>query len=212
MSSSTTQPSASASASANPKRHSILPPISQSGPKPPVTFSSSLTIADSAVLTGTNPISISSESVIHPRARLDSMGGAITIGRRCIIHERTRIGYMGSEGRILLGEGNKAVTMGDYVTVEVAAVVEAGGTVLGEGTTVGVGSRVGRGAVVGKYCTITPQSEVPEGARIPDFTVVYGNGMRRQDKRGVTALMNNAQKQQIAVLRRLIPSKPEKFQ
>ena len=55
-------------------------------------------------------------------------------------------------------------------------------------------------------------SEVAEGARIPDFTVVYGYGMRRQDKREVTALMNNAQKQQIAVLRRLIPSKPEKFQ
>jgi dynactin-6 len=35
--------------------------------------------------------------------------------------------------------------------------------------------------------------------------------MTRQDKRGVAALMNSAQKQQIAVLRRLIPSKPEKF-
>jgi len=35
--------------------------------------------------------------------------------------------------------------------------------------------------------------------------------MTRQDRRGVSALMNNAQKQHIAVLRRLIPSKPEKF-
>lgn len=200
-------------ASTNPsaKRHSILPPISQSGPKPPVTFSSSITISDGAVLTGTNLIHISSESVIHPRARLDSMGGTISIGRRCIIHERTRIGHMGSEGRIPLGENNKAVTLEDYVTVQVAAVVEAGGTVLCEGTVVGVGSKIGRGAVVGKYCTITPQSEIPEGARIPDFTVVYGNGTRREDKRGVSALMNNAQKQEIAVLRRLIPSKPEKF-
>lgn len=118
---------------------------------------------------------------------------------------------MGSEGRIPLGENNKAVTLEDYVTVQVAAVVEAGGTVLCEGTVVGVGSKIGRGAVVGKYCTITPQSEIPEGARIPDFTVVYGNGTRREDKRGVSALMNNAQKQEIAVLRRLIPSKPEKF-
>jgi len=137
-------------ANASAKRHSILPPISQSGPKPPVTFSSSITISDGAVLTGTNPITISSESVIHPRARIDSMGGTITIGRRCIVHERTKIGHMGSEGRISLAEGNKAVMMEDYVTVEVAAVVEPGGTVLGEGTVVGVGSRIGRGAVVGK--------------------------------------------------------------
>ncbi|OIW24445.1 trimeric LpxA-like protein [Coniochaeta ligniaria NRRL 30616] len=200
-----------ASAKPSASRHSILPPISQSGPKPPVTFSSSITISDGAVLTGTNPILISSESVIHPRARLDSMGGTISIGKRCIIHERTRIGDMGSEGRLSLQEGNKAVTLEDYVTVETAAVVEAGDTLLGEGTVVGVGSRIGRGAVVGKYCTITPQSEVPDEARIPDFTVVYGNGMRRQDKRGVSALMNKAQRQQIDVLRRLIPSKPEKF-
>lgn len=140
----------SSTASNSAKRHSILPPVSQSGPKPPVTFSSSLTISDGAVLTGTNHITISSESVIHPRARLDSMGGTITIGRRCIIHERTKIGYMGSEGRISMLEDNKAVTMGDYVTVEFAAVVEAGGTVLGEGTVVGVASKVGRGAAVGK--------------------------------------------------------------
>jgi dynactin-6 len=53
---------------------------------------------------------------------------------------------------------------------------------------------------------------VPAGARIPDFTVVYGNGMRRPDRRGVSALMNKAQTQQIAVLRRLIPSNPAKFQ
>jgi dynactin-6 len=122
-----------------------------------VTLSSSVTISGDAVLTGTNPITIGSESVIHPRARLDSMGGTITIGRRCIIHERTKIGYMGSEGRISMAEGNKAVTMDEYVTIEVAAVVEAGGTVLGEGTVVGVSSRIGKGAVVGKVC-ITPRA------------------------------------------------------
>jgi hypothetical protein len=63
-----------------------------------------------------------------------------------------------------------------------------------------------------QYCTITPQSEVPAGATIPDHTVVYGNNMRRMDKRGVAALMNKAQTQQIAVLRTKIPSNPAKFQ
>lgn len=131
------------------KRTSTVPPAS-AGPKPPVSFSSSVTIAELAVLTGTYPVAIGSETVIHPRARLESLGGSITIGRRCIIHERTKIGYMGTEGKVVLDEDDRAVVLGDYVTVEVGAVVEASGTIIGEGTVVGVGSRVGRGAVIGK--------------------------------------------------------------
>ncbi len=131
------------------KRHSIVPPISQAGPKPPVQFSSSITIADSALLTGSHPISISSESVIHPRAKLDSLGGKISIGRRCIVHERTTVDAIGTEGRIT----EDGVTLGDYVTVEVGAAIEAGDTIIGDGSVVGVGARIGRGAVIGKVCT-----------------------------------------------------------
>jgi dynactin-6 len=53
---------------------------------------------------------------------------------------------MGSEGRIT----EKAVTLGDYVTVEVGAIIEAGETTIGDGTVIGVGSRIGRGAMIGK--------------------------------------------------------------
>lgn len=130
------------------KRHSILPPVS-SGPKPPVHFSSSITIADSAVLTGTHPIAIHSESVVHPRARLDSLAGRLTVGRRCVVHERATLGAVGTSGRIT----EAAVTLGDYVVVEVGAAIEAGETVIGEGTVVGVGARVGAGAVIGKVST-----------------------------------------------------------
>jgi dynactin-6 len=130
------------------KRHSIGPPVSQSGPKPPVNFSSSITIADTAMLTGSNPITISSESVIHPRAKIDSLGGRINIGRRCIVHERATIGAVGTEGMM----SENAVTLGDYVTVEVTASLEAGETVIGNGTVIGVGAKVGRGAVIGKVC------------------------------------------------------------
>lgn len=132
--------------SSGPKRHSVLPP--QAGPKPPVSFSSSITIADSAVLTGTNTIAIGSESVIHPRTRLESLGGSIVIGRRCVVQERAKVGHMGSEGRIQ--PDGAAVTLGDYVAVQVGAVIEAGGTIIGEGTVVGVACKIGRGAVIGK--------------------------------------------------------------
>jgi dynactin-6 len=207
------------------KRLSFLPPVS-AGPTPPVHFSSSITIAESAVLTGTHSISISSESVVHPRAKLDSLAGRIIVGRRCVVHERATLGAVGTSGRVT----EAAVTLGDYVTVEVGAAVEAGETVIGEGTVVGVGSRVGAGAVVGKvsflgrfmsesgdadkrrqHCTLTPHTEIAAGEVIPDFTVVYSNGMRRTDKRGVAELKNKGQARQIDVLRRMIPSNPAKF-
>src|SRR5512140_3143667 len=106
------------------KRHSIVPPVSQAGPKPPVQLSSSLTIADSAVLTGSHPITIHGETVIHPRARIESLCGRVAIGRRCIVHERATVGAVGVGGRVT----ENAVTLGDYVTVEVGAAIEAGET------------------------------------------------------------------------------------
>ncbi|KAK0629156.1 trimeric LpxA-like protein [Bombardia bombarda] len=196
-----------ATTSSSSKRHSILPPA---GPKPPVQFSSSITIADSALLTGSHPITISSESVVHPRARLESLGGRITIGRRCIIHERSTVGAVGTSNRTATTD--KGVTLGDYVTVEVGAAIEAGDTVVGDGTIVGVGCKVGAGAVVGKHCTLTPHTEIAAGDVVPDFTVVYSNGVRRPDRRGVAELRNKGQTRQIEVLRRMIPSNPAKFQ
>lgn len=130
------------------KRQSILPPVSQAGPKAPVRFSSTLTIADSAILSGSHIIQIRSESVVHPRAKIESQAGPIDIGRRCIVHERTHIGAEGARGQP--PEYANTITILDYCTIEVAATIETGGTVIGEGTVVGVGSRIGSGAVIGK--------------------------------------------------------------
>ncbi|KAI0907375.1 trimeric LpxA-like protein [Ustulina deusta] len=195
--------------SSSTKRQSVLPRV-QSGPKAPVNFSSSITIADSAILTGNHTINISSESVVHPRAKLDSANGRITIGRRCIVHERTTIGAASADPTP--SESRDGVVISDYATVEVGAVIESGGTMVGEGCHVGVGSWVGKGAQLGKHCVLAPKSVVQPGEVVPDFTVVYSNGTRRLDKRGVTDLKNKAQARQIEVLRKLIPSNPAKFQ
>ncbi|KAI1490217.1 trimeric LpxA-like protein [Biscogniauxia mediterranea] len=191
------------------KRQSILPRV-QSGPKAPVNFSSTITIADSAILTGNHTINISAESVVHPRAKLDSSNGRITIGRRCIVHERTSIGAASADPRP--SESRDGVYIHDYATIEVNAVIESGGTKIGEGCHVGVGCKIGKGAKLGMHCTLTPHSVIRPFEVVPDFTVVYSNGTRRMDKRGVTDLKNKAQARQIEVLRRLIPSNPSKFQ
>ncbi|KAI0015058.1 trimeric LpxA-like protein [Xylariomycetidae sp. FL0641] len=201
--------------SSHSKRQSVLP-RAPSGPKAPANLSSSVTIADSAILTGHHTINVSSESVIHPRAKLDSTNGRITIGRRCIVHERTNIGAAATMVPAIPGAESEpkprdGVVIGDYAAVEVGATIESGGTMIGEGSVVGVNCRVGRGASLGKHCTLTPLSTVRPGEKVPDFTVVYANGTRRHDKRDVADLKNKAQSRQIEVLRRLIPSNPGKF-
>lgn len=142
------------------KRHSILPPVSQAGPKAPVRLSSSLTISDSAILTGVHTITLRTESLVHPRAKIESQTGPVDIGRRCVVHERTQIGaapsLSGSMPPSPSATGDIGVTISDYCTIQVGAVIEAGGTLIKEGTVVGVGSRIGRGAVIGEVrCDIT---------------------------------------------------------
>ena len=62
-----------------------------------------------------------------------------------------------------------------------------------------------------QHCTLTPQSTVRPGDVVPDLTVIYSNGARRPDRRGIVDLKHKGQARQIEVLRRMIPSNPTKF-
>lgn len=133
--------------SAPSKRQSTAP----AAPKPPVNFSSSLTIPRDAALSGTHSITIQAETLIHPRAQLDSTYGSILIGRRCAIHERARLG---GEPKDAGSTSSGGVMLGDYVTVETGSYVEAGGTEIGEGSIVQVGCRIASGAKIGKVWSL----------------------------------------------------------
>ena len=50
------------------------------------------------------------------------------------------------------------------------------------------------------------------GEEIPDFTVIFGNGMRRVDRSGVENQKLKTIARQVEVLRKLIPSNLAKFQ
>ncbi|KAJ4155357.1 hypothetical protein LMH87_000608 [Akanthomyces muscarius] len=190
------------------KRHSILPAIDRSGPKPPVNFSSTLIISDNAILQGTHSITMQAETVIHPRCRFESNEGSVLIGRRCIVHERAHIGAR-PENPETAGTGGVAV--GDYVQIEVGSIIESGGTEIGEGSLIQVGSKIGSGTKIGANCTISPMSVVPAGSTLPDYTVVYSNGTQRTDRRDASDLRKLGMVKQIAVLRHMIPSNPDKF-
>lgn len=60
-------------------------------------------------------------------------------------------------------------------------------------------------------CTITQMSIVAPGDVLPDCTVVYSNGTRRIDKRAVTEQKKLGLLKQLIILKKMIPSNPDKF-
>jgi dynactin-6 len=126
------------------KRSSTAKP---SGPKPPVNFSSSLTISEKAVLQGTHSITIQAETVVHPGVKFESAIGSILVGRRCIINERAHIGAYPEDLDTAKPGG---VSLGEYVIVEADCIIESGDTEIGDGSFIQVGSRIGTGAKIGK--------------------------------------------------------------
>lgn len=184
------------------RRISTMPPA----PKPPTSLSSSLVIAENASLTGTHPIKIGSNTVIHPRTKLSSAHAPITIGNSCIIGERSIIGYQS----IPSSERDGGVQIGNGVVVEVGVVIEAKS--VGDGCVIEVNARIGKDAVLGKHCKIGALCEVSAEEIIPDYTVIYGNGLRRIDKSDVEDLKMKMVGRQVDVLRKLIPSNAAKFQ
>ncbi|KAL2075794.1 hypothetical protein VTL71DRAFT_737 [Oculimacula yallundae] len=184
------------------KRQSMMPPA----PKPPTKLSSSLVIAEQAALTGTHLITLGSNTVIHPRTKLNSLYAPITVGNNCIISERGQIGLQSDPPE----DEEYGVVIENGVVVEVGATVEA--RRIGEGSVIEVNAKIGKGAIVGKHCKVGPLCEVAEGEVLPDFTILYGNGMRRLDTSGVEDFKLKMVAKQVEVLRKLIPSNLAKFQ
>ncbi|KFX95636.1 hypothetical protein V495_05187 [Pseudogymnoascus sp. VKM F-4514 (FW-929)] len=177
-----------------------------SAPKPPVSFSSSITISDIAVLIGTHPVLIRSYSVIQPRARLITTHGPVSIGSMCIISERASLGLLSVPTTDPKLPG---VTIGDNVTVDIGAIVEA--SHVGDGTHIEANARVHAGAKIGKFCRIGAFCEVAAGEVLEDYTVLFGEGLRRIDKTENDEAKLKATRRHVEVLRKLVTSKPEKF-
>ena len=167
------------------KRHSILPPTATL-PRAPVRFPAppqTLTVAESAILTGSpaNPITLAADCVVHPRARLDSAVGPITVGRRCIMSERCVVGAApsgddgggsgggGSGGRARRTAGAESSGAGrdeeDEDDDEAGEMRGDGGVTLGEYVRVEVGAVVeAGGTLVGDGCVLGVGVRVGRGA------------------------------------------------
>jgi len=151
-------------------------------------------VAEQVQLVGTHIIRIGHNTVIHPRSKLNSTLGPITIGESCIINERTLIAAPNEAG----------ITIEDGVVVETNAVVEA--STVGEGVGIEVGVRIGKGAIVGRNSKLCPLTRVENNEEIPENTIIYGSGQRRVDGSGSAAARRKVTEKQIEGLRALIPS------
>jgi len=186
------------------KRSSTVP----AGPKPPTSLASTVVISDSATLIGKHLITIRDNTIVHPRTRLISTHGPITIGSTCIISERSVIGL---QSQTLNTQPNwEGTDIGNGVIIEVGATVEA--RRIGEGCVIEINAKVGKGAVLGKHCKIGSMCSVADNEVLPDYTVIYGHGFRRQDKSDVEDLKMKMVARQVEVLRKLVPSNLAKFQ
>lgn len=143
-----------------PKRTSLLPKPSS------IILDASVLIAQHAQLTGTQPITIGSNSVLHPHSRISSALAPVVLGEGCMVYERAKIGVgMGAEldaesrRSSVASSRNSASTasirgegtvLGNNVVVESNAIVEA--AEIGDGSVIQVGAVLGRGCTIGKVC------------------------------------------------------------
>ncbi|KAF1939447.1 trimeric LpxA-like protein [Clathrospora elynae] len=174
-----------------PKRTSLLPKPSS------IVLDSSVLIAQHAQLTGTHPITIGPNTVLHPHTKLSSALAPVVLGEGCVVFERAKIGIgMGAEPDAESRQSSRAssrnsastrdsmrsegTVLAKNVVVESNAIVEA--AEVGEGTVIEVGAVLGRGCIIGKYCTISASSIIPPNTRLPDYTVVFSGSQQRIDK------------------------------
>ncbi|KAK5113814.1 hypothetical protein LTR62_003198 [Meristemomyces frigidus] len=172
--------------------------------KPPCAIHSSAIIADKAQITGTHPVTIGQNTVLHPYARIRAEGGAVTIGRNCVVCEGAIVGTASENGFDVVIE--------DYVTIETGAAVEA--KTVGYGCEIGVKAVVGREAMIGQWCRIAALEKVDNV--VEDFTVVFGDGARREDvalreHEAIRDARAEGMEKGAALMRKLIPSAAAKW-
>jgi dynactin-6 len=133
-------------------------------PKPSsMAIDPSVLIAQHAQITGTHPITLGPNTVLHPHSKVSSALAPVVLGEGVVVYERAKVGMgvgpdMSAENRrssmvsarnsaSIRGEGTM---LGRNVVVESNAVVEA--AEVGEGSVIEVGAVLGRGCVIGKVC------------------------------------------------------------
>jgi dynactin-6 len=131
------------------KRVSTAP----AAPKPPATIDPSAILANHATLTGSYPITVGANAVLHQYSKVISNAGPVEIGGGAVIWERAVVGIIAHDG--IREEDDEDVDFGSkFVMLERDVIVESGAQVaaklVGEGTVIEAFANIGEGCVIGK--------------------------------------------------------------
>lgn len=200
-----------AMASTSSNQHLLRPPVarppqsspqrpggslsSSSTPRAPLSIHPTATLSDNAYFQGTHPIAIGAGTVIHPRARLLSFDGPISIGEGCIISEKSAIGggspSTGSSNAYHdldpSGESTQtprpiptilenAVVVGPLATVAVGAHIRSAATI-------DTSAVVGKNVRIGKHAKVCMSCRIPSDEAVGDWLVVWGSGTGLQRRK-----------------------------
>lgn len=172
-------------------------------PKAPVKADPTTTIADTAVFQGKHPITIGANTVIHPRARFYSYEGPIIIGDGCIISEKAVVGAQPASSKSSSSSRSASPTpeistptetqppqqnqdlttrLSYFVTVGPQSTIRPGAHIHSSACIEALAT-IHRYAEIGSHTKICSGVEVTEGGTVPEWTVVWGNGIGQRRRR-----------------------------
>lgn len=173
---------------------------SSSIPKAPVTVHPTATIPDTTTFQGTYPVTIGAGTVFHPRARILSYEGPITIGESCIISEKVTIGNSPSSNptdhtihHVGSTTSGSATIIEDFVSIGPLANIATGSRVR-YAASVDASASLGRGVQIGRHAKVCPGCDLPNGNIVNDWVVIWFGGFsedgenslrRRKRARGI---------------------------
>ncbi|KAM5443408.1 hypothetical protein MferCBS31731_001729 [Microsporum ferrugineum] len=174
-------------------------PAAPSVPRPPLNVHPAATISETAYFQGVHPISVGAGTVIHPRAKLLSFKGPVSIGEGCIIGEKSVIGgpitstsglstpttpstpatpfdFSSGLGPATSPFPDKVVTIiENSVSIGPLATVSAGAH-LHSASAIEASAFISKDVKVGRHAKVCTSCLIPEGDTVDAWTVVWGGG------------------------------------
>jgi carbonic anhydrase/acetyltransferase-like protein (isoleucine patch superfamily) len=159
-------------------------------PKPPLEIHPTAHLDPQAYIQGIFPINLGAHVIIHPRARLVSVYGPLSIGAGTVISERCIVGGPGPDPRSPLPpppEVPLKTFLGHDVVFQAAAEVQAGSSI-DDASLIEPQALIMSGLTVGKHTKVCAGCQVDRS--IGDWVVVWGDGQQRRKRIGAEEAEN----------------------
>ena len=152
--------------------------------RPPLEIHPTAHLDPQAYIQGTSTITLGANVVVHPRARLVSVHGPLTIRAGTVILERCVVGGPGPDPKEPLPPPPEApvnTIVGQNVLLQASAEVQVG-AFLDEACLIEPRAVIKKGVHIGKHTKVCAGCVVDRSVR--DWTVLWGDGQTRRLRTG----------------------------